>query len=46
MVLAMCQLFHCTPSVLDEESAEIIRLVNIKALGTKEQKMPDIGEGV
>lgn len=41
MVLRLCQLFHCLPSQLDEESAEVIRLVTIVAKGTKS---PEGGE--
>ena len=35
MVLKLCSQFSCTPSQLDEEEAEIVRLVGIVARGTK-----------
>lgn len=38
MVLTLCELFHCMPSALEEESAEIIRLLNIREMGTKREK--------
>lgn len=44
MVIGLCQTFHCTPSQLDKESAEILRLVTIRQEGTKEDQEPDYGE--
>lgn len=41
MVVNLCRMFHCLPSQLDEESAELIRLVNIVGMGTKQEE----GEG-
>ena len=37
MVLRLCELFHCLPSQLEEESAEVIRLLNIREMGTKRE---------
>jgi hypothetical protein len=31
-------LFHCLPSQLDEEPADVIRLLNIREAGTKKEK--------
>jgi len=39
-VLSLCERFHCLPSQLDEESVEIIRLLNIREMGTKNDQ-PD-----
>jgi len=36
MVLALCERFHCLPSVLMEEDAELLRLVKIEALGRRQ----------
>src|SRR5690606_36466842 len=44
LVLGLCQTFKCTPSVLDEESAEIMRLVAIRQMGTKQEETPDFGD--
>jgi hypothetical protein len=38
MILNLCEMFHCVPSVLDQESAEIIRLLNVREMGTKREK--------
>lgn len=43
MVLGLCQTFHCTPSQLEEESSEILRLVAIRQMGTKDHT-PDYGD--
>lgn len=43
MVLGLCQMFHCLPSELEQESAEVLRLVAIRQMGTKEEKAPDYG---
>ena len=37
MVLNLCEMFHCMPSEIEEESSEIVRLLNIRSLGTKKQ---------
>jgi len=37
MVLNLCEFFHCLPSELEEESAEIIRLLSIRDMGTKRE---------
>ncbi|HSE44761.1 MAG TPA: hypothetical protein VLA89_05480 [Gemmatimonadales bacterium] len=42
MVLGLCERFHCLPSALDEESAEVIRLVTIHALGTKREEPGEV----
>ena len=44
MVIGLCQTFHCTPSQLEEESAEILRLVTIRQEGTKQESEPDYGD--
>lgn len=44
MVLGLCHTFKCTPSQLEEESAEIMRLITIRQMGTKEQETPDFGD--
>lgn len=41
MVLGLCEMFHCLPSQLDEESAELLKLVAIKQMGTKDKNAPD-----
>lgn len=43
MVLGLCERFHCLPSALEGESAEILRLVTIHSMGTKQQKGPQDG---
>lgn len=35
--MRLCSMFHCPPSQLDQEDAEIIRLVNIISRGTKQE---------
>lgn len=40
----MCTRFHCLPSQLDEESSEIIRLVNIYNKGTKQEEVAPLEE--
>jgi hypothetical protein len=35
-IVGLCQQFHCTPSQIENEEAEIIRLMNIIRLGTPE----------
>lgn len=37
MVLNLCEIFHCLPSALEEESAEVLRLLNIREMGTKKE---------
>lgn len=37
MMMKLCSMFHCPPSQLDQEDAEIIRLVGIIARGTKQE---------
>lgn len=37
MVLGLCERFHCLPSQLEEEQAEIIRLVQIQQKGHPEK---------
>lgn len=39
MVLGLCEMFHCVPSALEEESADIIRLLNIRQMGTKREEV-------
>lgn len=41
MVLGLCERFHCLPSALEEESAEILRLVTIHGMGTKQKGSQD-----
>lgn len=36
-MLGLCERFHCLPSALYEEDAEVIRLVAIQVLGTKRE---------
>lgn len=38
MVIGLCETFGALPSQLDEESAEIVRLMNIRSRGTKKQE--------
>lgn len=33
MVVNLCKQFHCLPSQLEEESVELIKLINIVAMG-------------
>lgn len=42
MVLNLCEMFHCLPSQLEEESADVIRLLNIREMGTRKEEQ---GEG-
>lgn len=37
-VVSLCQMFHCLPSQLDEEDAEIVRLVGIMNRGTRKDE--------
>ncbi len=37
LVLSLCDRFHCRPSQLDEEDAEIIQMVAIQVMGTKQK---------
>jgi len=43
MVLGLCHMFHCLPSELERESAEILRLVAIRQEGTKQEEEPPDG---
>lgn len=49
MILGLCERFHCLPSALEEESAEILRLVTIHGMGTKQDGpktgLEDVMEG-
>lgn len=42
MVLQLCEMFHCLPSQLEEESSDVIRLLNIREMGTRKEEQ---GEG-
>lgn len=45
-MLSLCEKFGCPPSVLDEEAADIMRLVNIVNMGAKQadETAPDLEE--
>jgi hypothetical protein len=38
MVVNLCSTFHCPPSQLNEEEADLIRIMEIIRLGTKEEE--------
>lgn len=38
MVLGLCDRFHCLPSQLEDESAEIIRLIKICDKGSQREE--------
>lgn len=44
MIVGLCERFHVLPSQLEEESAELLRLVAIVQMGTKQEdpgELPD-----
>jgi hypothetical protein len=43
-VLSLCERFGCLPSALEQEDAELIRLLAIRAMGTKGED-PDAEPG-
>lgn len=43
-MLRLCQQFSCTPSQLEQEDAEIIRLIGIVARGSREESVGAQGE--
>lgn len=38
LVLGLCDRFHCLPSQLEDEPADIMRLIAIQAMGTKQRE--------
>jgi hypothetical protein len=44
-VLGLCERFHVLPSALDEEDPELIRMMAIRAMGTKERGEGDVEPG-
>ena len=38
LVLGLCDRFHCLPSQLDDEPAEVIRMVAIQIMGKKREE--------